>query len=109
MEPSTQPPLPPTTTRQEDLTFAGQREVNMVWERTQSLIAIGVVFFALVTDALVATVSMFTSVGDITTNQLTGVTHLNVMASLIIGFYFGRTNHQRIGGVGLKAQEYTGR
>ena len=25
---------------------------------------------------------------------------LNVLAAIVVGFYFGRTNHQRVGGVG---------
>lgn len=36
--------LAPTTTTQEDLTTAGQRRVNLVWEFTQAMIAIAVTF-----------------------------------------------------------------
>lgn len=35
--------LTPTTTEQQDLTVAGQRKVNLIWEFTQASIAILVV------------------------------------------------------------------
>lgn len=85
----------PTTTVQEDLTFAGQRRVNLIWEVTQSLIALGI------TTAVVYTA--FTQRPDeVLTNAF----------FLIIGFYFSRVNHNAIGGTGKKAtdnQIYQGR
>jgi hypothetical protein len=44
--------LPPTTTVQQDLTHAGQRKVNLIWEYTQELIAIVVVVTTMVRDLL---------------------------------------------------------
>lgn len=102
--------LPATTTTQEDITHAGQRRVNLIWEATQSLIAIFVVVSTITTDALIALWHFFGVTNDISANQLTGVTNLNVMCGLVIGFYFSRTNHQAIGGIGAKPQQqYQGR
>lgn len=77
--------LPPTTTEQEDLVTAGQRNVNLIWESTQALIAITITF------AIVGTAFTDTDSSNI----------VNAFF-LIIGFYFSRTNHQAIGGVGKK-------
>lgn len=85
--------LQPTTTAQEDIVTAGQRRINLVWEITQSLIAIGI------TGAVI-----FCAVSKIESTVMTNAFFL------IVGFYFSRTNHQAIGGVGIKPQqEYQGR
>lgn len=90
------PPLtmPPNTTEQEDITTAGQRRVNLIWEFTQAFVAI------IVTIAMI--VSEIMNVDSVA---------IRMSFSLIIGFYFSRTNHQAIGGVGKKPplQEYKGR
>jgi hypothetical protein len=74
-----------TTTVEEDLHSASQRRVNLIWEYTQAAIAISTVFaniigafFLPATNALLANAFF-----------------------LIVGFYFGRTNHARVGGVQL--------
>jgi len=93
---------PPTTTEQEDITTAGQRRINLIWEVTQSTLAI-----------LVAVANMIVCVAR-------AIGHSSgeypvVLASaffLIMGAYFQRTNHQIIGGIGPKAtdnQRYEGR
>lgn len=87
--------LEPTTTLAEDTTTAGQRKINLIWEGTQAIIA------AIVTLALI-----YTSVQGIDAAELKNAFFL------IIGFYFSRTNHQAIGGIGYKPnlnQVYTGR
>lgn len=76
-------PLPPTTTHQEDLIRQGQRRINIIWEVTQAIIAV------LVTAAVV-----FCSIQKIVSPELTNAFFL------IIGFYFSRTNHTKVGGVG---------
>ena len=83
------PSLPATTTSQEDLVTAGQRKVNLIWERTQSTIAV------VMTGAYVYA-------------QLTGVQSDGLANSffLIVGFYFSRTNHAAIGGVGAKPMPF---
>lgn len=89
------PPLPATTTAAEDIVTAGQRKISLIWEITQSLIALaitGAIIYSVVTK-----------------------TPTEVLANaffLIIGFYFARTNHQAIGGIGPKPtdnQQYVGR
>lgn len=60
------------------LATAGHRQINVIWETTQMRVALSVIWGSLV----VAVVFLF------------GV------ANLVTGFYFGRTNHARTGGVG---------
>jgi hypothetical protein len=77
--------LSPTSTLQEDLVTAGQRRVNLIWESTQGLIAL------FTTGAMI-----YCSVKSIESPNLVNAFFL------IIGFYFSRTNHAAIGGVGSK-------
>jgi len=91
-------PLAPTTTAQEDLTTAGQRRINLIWEYTQSAIALIVVLVALSAAVLAMwqgkEVSAF----------------LSFICGNVVGFYFSRTNHAAIGGVGAKPlEQYRGR
>jgi hypothetical protein len=85
-----------TTTREQDRHSLGQRRVNLVWEGTQAVIALGVIGTTLAVDGTIAIYG--TSVTEISSSALM---QLNVMAALVTGFYFGRTNHQRVGGVDL--------
>lgn len=92
--------MAPKTTVQEDLTTAGQRRVNLIWEYTQAIIAISVVM---------------ANMGAALYNTLQGKPGevsmiLSSALFLVVGFYFSRTNHQAIGGPGPKpTQPYTGR
>lgn len=72
---------------------AGQRRINLIWERTQGLIAV------LVTATALATAG-FMVVGGVETRVDKAFQLLGNTLFVIIGFYFGRTNHQRTGGVG---------
>jgi hypothetical protein len=92
--------VPPNTTVQEDLTTAGQRHINLIWEVTQAILSV-----------LVVSANVIVGV-----NQ--GITPLHgefpvVLSSalfLVVGFYFSRTNHTNVGGIGPKKQdEYVGR
>lgn len=79
--------LAPTTTEQEDITHAGQRRINLIWEFTQALIAIsitGAVEYCTISgiDAPVLTNAFF----------------------LVVSMYLIRTNHKLIGGVGSNYQ-----
>lgn len=92
----------PMTTTQEDLVVAGQRRVNLIWEYTQAIIAITVV----VANMIAALFNVFHG------RSIDVPMILSSSLFLIIGFYFARTNHQNIGGIGPKAnqiQEYKGR
>ena len=94
-------PLPPRTTEQEDKTLAGQRKINLVWEYTQGFVTIIVV----VTNMVVAATNAIVSTP--------GREHPVILSSalfLILGFYYSRTNHAAIGGVGPKLfSKYEGR
>lgn len=95
-----QPSMAPTTTYQEDLTTLGQRKINIVWEYTQALIAVGVVFANMV-------VAVYHGMA---VNHGEFPVILSSSLFLIVGFYFSRTNHAAIGGIGVKpGEEYKGR
>lgn len=78
------------------LTAAGQRQTSNLWERTQQVIALGVVFASLTT-AMFLIVFGALQRGDA---EPVAFVFLASVANLVIGFYFGRTNHTRTGGVG---------
>jgi hypothetical protein len=83
----------PTKHRQSEhsLRTAGQRRVNILWEFTQALIAVAVTISTLFVSARLAQ----TQGADMAAFLL-----LSNAFFLVIGFYFGRTNHERQGGVG---------
>lgn len=87
----TQSSLPPTTTSEQNLHTAGQRKVNMVWEYTQAGIAVTTVI------ANISYVFLLLFVKEVTSNATNAATLLANAFFLVIGFYFGRTNHARIG------------
>jgi hypothetical protein len=76
--------LAPTTTSEEDKHTASQRSINLIWEVTQAVIA-----------SAITLAEIYISV-----RQIDAPTISNAFF-LIVGFYFGRTNHQRVGGVQL--------
>lgn len=95
-----QQPIAPTTTHQEDLVTEGQRKINLIWEWTQAIISIMVVSTNMLTAAyevVAGTISNFPII-------------LSSAFFLVIGFYFSRTNHAAIGGIGPKTEApYEGR
>lgn len=103
---STSPPMPATTTEQEDMVTAGQRRVNIIWEKTQRFIALGVTVATLLINMFI-TVAATIFRAELSVTQLIGVTNLNALSMLITGFYFARTNHTNIGGIGRKVQDQT--
>lgn len=84
----------------DELTLAGQRRINLIWEFTQSFIAISVVLACLIVGVHIGV-----------TGQGRFPEILSNAAFLILGFYYSRTNHAAIGGVGPKPiqQKYEGR
>jgi len=87
-----------TTTLQQDLTTAGQRRINLIWEYTQAFIAVMVVISTMICGAIAMAKDMPIP------------TIISVAFGMVTGFYFSRTNHAAIGGVGAKPQqEYRGR
>lgn len=100
------PPLPPNTTEQDDITKAGQRKINLIWEYTQAGIAIAVVL----SNLAVGVVYGLMAAKGIKSAEIPAV--LSNTMFLIVGFYFSRTPHQAVGGIGRKPaleQEYQGR
>jgi cobalamin synthase len=83
--------LAATTTSEQDRKSAGQRRVNIIWELTQALIAVAVTAATLYVSAQLALKN---------DGQMAAFLLLSNAFFLVIGFYFGRTNHQRSGGVG---------
>lgn len=95
---SLDPSLAARTTFQQDLTTSGQRQINLIWERTQALIAV-----------LVVVATMVCGVVGMIYNMPVP-TIMAVAFGTVVGFYFSRTNHAAIGGIGQKANsEYLGR
>lgn len=74
------PPPPPTETEKKT---AGQRRVNLMWELTQSLVAISV-----------TAANIYCAVSGIESDLLGNA------FVMILAMYFIRTNHTKIGGVG---------
>lgn len=92
--------LPPRTTEQEDITTAGQRRVNLIWEWTQAIIAIGVVFSTMTVGIKTGFEGKAEAIPTI----------LSTGFGMVVGFYFSRTNHSAIGGIGAKPEaKYVGR
>lgn len=96
------PPLSPTTTEQEDIATAaeresgqrireGQRRVNLIWEFTQGIIAV----------MLVLTVSTSMLLEKEVRNEFW------LLVAIVVQSYFQRTNHTRVGGVGYKPEGET--
>jgi hypothetical protein len=92
----------PKTTEEQDRVSAGQRVVNLMWESTQRMIALWVIGAALSVGIALAVAGRVLGTPDI---QLAAVVFLFGVANLVTGFYFGRTNHQRTGGVGPVASD----
>ena len=91
---------PPTTTIQQEITLAGQRRVNLIWEYTQAIISLLVVSANMIVGTVYALTKDHGEYPTVLSNTL----------FLVIGFYYSRTNHAAIGGVGAKPIEaYTGR
>lgn len=100
------PSVPATTTFQEDLTTAGQRRINLVWEFTQAFIAMAVVLANMIVGVYQGLVGPFSKDGM----RVEFPTILSSALFLVVGFYFSRTNHAAIGGVGSKPEgQYVGR
>lgn len=111
----TQVPLPakvgdinaaPTNTAAQDITATRQSRVNLVWESVQAIIALSVVEVVLFVSAKICLSSIGVEASE---KQVAAASIafllLSNLASLIIGFYFGRTNHQRTGGSGVPAHD----
>lgn len=73
---------------------AGQRQINRIWEFTQAFIALSITIISLFT---ASTLAMYGKPDA----QTAAFVFIYGVANLVIGFYFGRTNHTRVGGIEL--------
>lgn len=90
--------IPSETTSEQDRLTAGQRRVNIIWELTQAVIALAVTGTGMMTASMLAL-----RVDTSDANKSMAITAFLLISNtvfLVIGFYFGRTNHARTGGVG---------
>lgn len=98
-------PLPAKTTEQEDITKAGQRKINLIWEQTQAQIA-KIAIWGWVISNFIVIIAMLFSLNEVNVTKLAvitaGLSSISLTVGIIIGFYFSRTNHSAIGGVGEK-------
>jgi hypothetical protein len=83
-----------------------QRRISGIWERTQQVIALSVVLTSLLVVSLLVVVPGLADLQGYDVDQgaqtaaAGGLLFLTAVSNLVIGFYFGRTNHQRVGGFG---------
>ena|SRR6187431_473724 len=80
-------PISSTTTSEQDRHSYGQRRINLIWEVTQALIAIIVTTATLYVAAQLALQH---------SEQTAAFLLLSNAFFLVIGFYFSRSNHNRI-------------
>ncbi len=86
-------------TDEASLVSEGQRGINRLWERTQAIVAIAVVFVTLGVVAILIVVPVVR--GDTANAASTAaLVLLSALATNIITSYFTRTNHTKVGGVG---------
>lgn len=81
-----------TTTAEADRHTAGQRRINIIWEVTQAFVAVSVTLSTLYVSAMLALKEQ---------GQTAAFLLLSNAFFLVVGFYFGRTNHEKVGGVNI--------
>jgi cytochrome bd-type quinol oxidase subunit 2 len=91
---SQDPSIPATTTFQQDLVTAGQRHINVMWERTQQIIAITI---AVAVTSVCSTIILQAKDDSL---RAPAFMLLSNVFFLVVGTYFQRTNHTKTGGVG---------
>lgn len=72
----------------EALAVQRKQKINLIWERTQAVLAIASIMGALLISGYIA----ITNEPD---NRVASFLFLTNIANLVAGFYFGRTNHAR--------------
>ena len=98
------PSVAASTTFQEDLVSAGQRNINLIWETTQGQIAKYVILGTMSIDGISVLLSIVLN-KDFTAAQGLTLGFVNSLATGVVSFYFSRTNHTQVGGVGIKKRE----
>lgn len=85
--------IAPTTSAEQDLGTAGQRHINRVWEYTQACVAI------------LVTMATLGVAGRLALDKEGGTAAFLLLSNvffMVMGMYFQRTNHTKIGGVETK-------
>lgn len=95
--PDNDPPAQATTTSEEQRHTQSQRDVNLIWEKTQRQLSLIVVAAAMINGTWVTVANAF----HISGAEIQTPTIFSLGFGMVCGFYFGRTNHQRVGGVQL--------
>lgn len=86
------------TETETSLRSEGQRVVSMLWETTQKTIAMVTVGGAVSLSVVVVVFGKWLALeADV---RIAAFMFVASAANLVIGFYYGRTNHQRVGGPG---------
>lgn len=85
------------TTAEQDLRTADQRKINLIWENTQRHIALYVVALSGLVSATVVVATVIRGDGEPSSLVIAAFGLLSNISFLVAGFYFGRTNHARIG------------
>ena len=99
--PSMQPSRPPTTTLEEDIRTAAQRDLNMTWENTQALIS------KIVVGTTCAGVIISLAARAFWPEVVIAFpAEWWAIVGLVIGFYFGRTNHARTTAVAVRGTSF---
>lgn len=97
---------PATTTLQQDIGADSRRAVNLIWEKNQERISLGVVSASMLVCSILALMSLNPNA---TERQYaianTALTFLITISVGISNFYFQRTNHEKVGGVGATVEE----
>lgn len=76
----------------------GQRRTSMLWETTQREIALLAVRSTLLVAGISALFGAY--LGIVESVRMGAFVFLYGTVNLVVGFYFGRTNHERVGGPG---------
>lgn len=82
------PPARATTTTEQDLHSASQRRVNIIWERTQQVIALTVVLSTMIS-------GVYITIAGVGETRIPTI--LAVAFGTVVGFYFGRTKRDHRG------------
>lgn len=75
----------------------GQRDINFIWENTQRKVALSVIYTSVFVASIIAIFGNWLGVPNL---RIAAAGFLYGVANLVTGFYFGRTNHARTGGIG---------
>lgn len=83
------------------LRVEGQRNINLIWETTQQKIALFVIGASLLVSCVLGVFGKWLGSPEL---QLASIVSIYGAANLVIGFYFGRTNHTKVGGVSVEGE-----